>query len=77
MEAPGAKQSLILGLISLLCCGIILGPIAIIQANKAKQAIAMNPGLQGGGMATAGLILGICGLVLNILGLIVRLAMMR
>jgi hypothetical protein len=77
MEAPGAKQALILGIVSFFCCGIILGPMAIINANKAKQAIAMDPSLTGGGMATAGMILGIIALVLNVVGLIARLAMMR
>jgi hypothetical protein len=76
-EAPGAKQALILGIVSLFCCGILLGPYAIVQANKAKQAIAMDPSLTGGGMATAGMVLGIIALVLNIIGLVVRLAMIR
>ena len=76
-EAPGAKQALILGILSLFCCGIILGPIAIVNANKARQAIAMDPSLRGGGMATAGLVLGIIAVVLNVIGIIARLAMMH
>jgi hypothetical protein len=76
-EAPGAKQALILGIVSLFCCGIVLGPFAIVNANKAKQAIAMDPSLTGGGMATAGMILGIIALVLNLVGLVARFAMMR
>jgi Domain of unknown function (DUF4190) len=75
-EAPGAKQALILGIVSLFCCGIILGPYAIVNANKAKQAIAMDPTLTGGGMATAGMILGIIALVLNVVGIVARLAML-
>jgi hypothetical protein len=76
-EAPGAKQALILGIISLLCCGILLGPFAIVNANKAKQAIAMDPTLTGGGMATAGMVLGIIALVLNVIGLVFRLSTLR
>jgi hypothetical protein len=76
-EAPGAKQAMIYGIISLFCCGILLGPFAIVNANKAKQAIAADPTLTGGGMATAGMVLGIIALVLNVIGLIVRLSMMR
>jgi Domain of unknown function (DUF4190) len=75
-EAPGAKQALIMGILSLFCCGILLGPFAIVQANKAKQAIAMDPTLRGGGMATAGMILGIIALILNVLGIVARLALM-
>ena len=76
-EAPGAKQALILGIVSLVCCGIVLGPLAIINANKAKQAIAMDPSLGGGGMATAGMILGIISLVLNVIAIIARLSMIH
>jgi hypothetical protein len=76
-EAPGAKTALICGIIGLLCCGIVLGPVAIVNAMKAKRAIEMDPSLSGGGMATAGLVLGIIAVVLNILGLIVRLAAMN
>ncbi len=68
-EAPDAKQALILGIVSLFCCGIVLGPVAIMKANNARQAIAMDPTLRGGGMATAGMVLGIVSLVLNLLGL--------
>ena len=76
-EAPGAKQALILGILSFFCCGILLGPFAIVNANKAKQAIAMDPTLTGGGMATAGMVLGIIALILNVIGIIARLAMIR
>jgi hypothetical protein len=76
-EAPGAKSALIWGLVSLLCCGLITGPVAIVEANKAKQAIAMDPSLTGGGMATAGMVLGIISIVLNLIGLVVRFGMMR
>lgn len=77
MEAPGAKNALILGLFAFFCCGIVLGPLAIINANKARSAIAMDPSLTGGGMATAGLVLGIISLVLNVIGIFARFAMHR
>lgn len=76
MEAPGAKQALIYGIVSFFCCGILLGPIAIMKANEAKRAIAMDPSLTGGGMATAGMILGIVSLILNVLGILARLTLM-
>lgn len=77
MEAPGAKNALILGIFAFFCCGIVLGPLAIMNANKARSAIAMDPSLTGGGMATAGLVLGIISLVLNVVGIIARVAMHR
>jgi hypothetical protein len=63
MNAPGAVASLVCGIIGLLICGIVFGPIAIAQSSQAKRAIAADPTLGGGGMATAGLILGILDLV--------------
>jgi hypothetical protein len=77
MEAPGAKNALILGIFAFFCCGLVLGPLAIINANKARSAIAMDPSLTGGGMATAGMVLGIISLVLNVIGIIARFATMR
>ncbi len=63
-EAPGAKSSLILGIVGLLMgpyalIGFLLGPIAIIMAISARRAIRKEPRLEGQNMATAGLVLGI------------------
>lgn len=69
-----ASEALTYSIVGIFCCGIILQPIAISKALKAKKMIAMNPRLTGSGKATAGLIIGIVGLVLWILGMIVRLA---
>jgi hypothetical protein len=71
-EAPGAKGSLILGLVGLLIgpvtlTGILLGPIAIVMAVSAKNQIRKEPRLEGQGMATAGLVLGIVSIVATIL----------
>ncbi len=68
-----AKEALIYSIIGLFCFGIILGPIAINKALKAKKMIAMNPRLSGSGQATAGLIIGIVGLVLWVLSIITRI----
>ncbi|MGJ9412050.1 DUF4190 domain-containing protein [Aeromicrobium sp. CF4.19] len=55
-----ALWSMILGIVGLLCCGLLLGIPAIILSTMAKKEIAASNGSQtGGGMATAGLILGI------------------
>ena len=69
-----ARNALICGILSIFCCGIILGPIAIIQALKAKKEIAASRGaLTGGGMATAGLVCGIVGMVGAVLILLARI----
>jgi len=62
-NAPGATTSLVCGIIGLLVCGIILGPLAISNSNKAKSAIAMDPTLGGEGLATAGMVLGVIDII--------------
>ncbi|WP_344771378.1 DUF4190 domain-containing protein [Aeromicrobium panaciterrae] len=86
MPAPGnygmppqqnkkAMWSMILGIISPLCCGIILGPVAIILSRQAKTEISYSRGQQTGeGMATAGLVLGIIGTIVWTLMTIARIA---
>lgn len=69
--AQGTSQkaiwSLVCGLVGLLCFGIILGPVALGLASSAKKDIRNSRGaLGGGGMATAGTVLGI----VDILGFI-------
>lgn len=56
-QAPGATAALVLGVVGI--CLPFLGPFAIWQARNAQNAIAASPQLNGGGMAVAGLILGI------------------
>jgi hypothetical protein len=73
--APEANKkalwSMILGIISLICFGIVVGPIAIVLSIMAKKEIEASGGRQtGGGQATAGLVLGILGAVFTVLYLI-------
>ena len=63
-NAPGAVGSLVLGIIGVIFLGFIVGPIAMSQSSKAKREIGLNPMLTGGGMATAGFVLGIIGTAL-------------
>jgi len=70
INAPGAVASLVLGIIGLVLCGIVLGPLAIWQASSAKRAISGDPTYGGGGMATAGMVLGIISVVLSALWLV-------
>jgi hypothetical protein len=69
-----ANDALTYSIIGIFCFGIILEPIAIAKALKAKKMIAMNPRLTGSGKATAALIIGIVALILWVLGMISRVA---
>ncbi len=67
-----AMWSMILGIVSLLCCGLFAGIPAIILSRSAKTEIAAT-GQQGGGMATAGLVLGILACVWSVIWVILLL----
>lgn len=70
-----AIASLIVGILSLLCCGVILGPVAAIMGFIARNRIAQSGGaVGGGGLAMAGLILGVVGFLLWIVILIFNAA---
>jgi hypothetical protein len=67
----GATTSLILGIASLLMCGLITGIPAIFIGRKARKEIAESNGQQGGdGMALGGLITGIIGTIWSVLGIL-------
>jgi hypothetical protein len=74
VNAPGAVASLVLGILSLLICGIIFGIFAISKSNEAKRAIAANPAYGGAGLATAGLVLGIIGILGSVVLLLAKLS---
>ena len=69
-----ATWSLVLGIISIPCCGVVLGIVAIVLGVQAKNKIAKNPGMEGSGKATAGIVLGIVGIFINILGIIIQIS---
>jgi len=65
---PGAVAGLVLGIISVVTCGVPTGPFAIWQSRVADRAIKESPGAYGNkGLVTAGLVLGIIGTVLLVL----------
>ena len=68
-----AGEALTYSIVGLFCFGIILEPIAISKALKAKKMIQLNPRLAGSGKVTAALIISIVGLLLWILGIIGRI----
>src|SRR5688572_22810417 len=57
-NAPGAKESMIFGAVGFFGLGLFCGPIAIIQARKARAIIASDPRYGGAELARNGLILG-------------------
>ncbi len=54
-----ANNALTMAIVGIFCFGIILGPLAISSALKARRMIGQNPRLTGSGKATAALIIGI------------------
>jgi hypothetical protein len=67
-----ARNALILGIVAFFCCGVILGPAAIVEGTKARKEIAQWGGMEGDGMALAGIICGAIATALNLLGIIVQ-----
>ncbi len=72
--APGATAALVYGILALFICGIIFGLLAIGKAREAKRAIERDPRYGGGGMATAGMVLGSIAIVLNALWILLTIA---
>jgi len=66
---PRATLILILGILSIPCCGLFTGIPAIIVGNNSKKAVARGEA-NNGGMATAGIILGWIAIVLSVLSVI-------
>jgi hypothetical protein len=74
MPCKQAGEALTYAIIGIFCLGIILEPMAIAKALKAKKMMEANPRLTGSGKATAALIIGIVSLVLWVIGIIARIA---
>jgi|SRR6478609_11354327 len=63
-NADGAVTSLVLGIVSLLFCGLLSGIPAVITARRATRAIDQSQGQLGGrGLATAGFVTGLIGTI--------------
>ena len=72
---PRGTLILVLGIISIFCFGIILGPIAAVMGKNALTEIDANPGAYTNrGLVQVGMILGIVAIVLWVIGLIVQIA---
>lgn len=70
-EHPQGTMILILGILSLVCCGLFTGIPAIIMGRKALREIDAAPGrFSNRGIVNGGYICGIIGTVLSALGVI-------
>ena len=69
-----ANEALKFAIIGIFCFGIILEPMAISKALKAKKMIENNPRLMGSGKVTAALIIAIVSLMLWVLTIIARIS---
>lgn len=69
-----ANEALKYAIIGLFCFGIILEPIAISKALKARKMMEANPNLTGSGRATAALIIAVIGLLLWVAGIFARIS---
>jgi hypothetical protein len=67
-----AKDALIYAIVGIFCFGIILEPIALIKASKARKMMKLNPRLTGSGKVTAATVIASVGLFLWVLGIIAR-----
>jgi hypothetical protein len=68
---PKAVLSLVLGILSYVCCGIFTAvPAYIIGKKTEREIIASNGTLGGAGLAKAGWILGLVAMILFALGVV-------
>ena len=58
LSSGDATSAIIFAIIGFFCAGFIFGPLAIMKANSAKASIALNPGMQGLGLAQTAFSLG-------------------
>ncbi len=72
-----ASEALKYAIIGIFCFGIVLEPVAISKALKAKKMIALNPRLTGSGKCTAALIIGIAALIMWVLGVVSRVSQFK
>ena len=68
-----ADEALKYAIIGIFCFGIILEPMALVKASKARKMMALNPRLSGSGKVTAAYIIASIALVLWVLGLIAKI----
>jgi hypothetical protein len=73
MDHPRGTTILVLGILSLVCCGIFTGIPAIIMGKNALAEIDAAPGrYTNRGTVKAGYICGIIGTALSVLGIVLN-----
>ena len=65
-----AIASLVLGIGGFVIFPVVLSILAIVFGRSAKREIAERPGLGGGGLATAGIVLGWVGVALTVVAVL-------
>ena len=74
LPKDAATLILVLGIVSILCCGLLAGIPAIILGRSALSEIDANPAQYGGrSMVNAGYICGIIGTALSVLGILANI----
>lgn len=71
-QSEEALRALRISLFSIFCFGFILGPIAIVTAVKAHQAIGNDASVGGKGKAVAAIVIAVVSLVFSVIGLFSR-----
>jgi hypothetical protein len=69
-----ATEALICAIVGIFCFGIILGPVALFKASKARKLMAEDPRLAGAGKVTAATIIAVFVLIFWVIGIISRTA---
>ncbi|HZM04551.1 MAG TPA: DUF4190 domain-containing protein [Candidatus Saccharimonadales bacterium] len=74
VNAPKNSQmavwALVTGLVSVLCCCNILGPVSLVLGIIALAQLKNNPQQTGSAFAIAGIVLGIVAIIMMIIGII-------
>jgi hypothetical protein len=73
-EKTKCVWALVCGIVSLLCCGVLLGPVALALGLMALSGMKRHGNQDGRGMAIAGVVLGIIGTVGGIVVIILQVA---
>ncbi len=65
-----ATTAMVLGILSLVCCGFLGIPAYIVGRRAEQEILASNGALTGEGMAKAGWIMGLISMILLALGIV-------
>jgi Domain of unknown function (DUF4190) len=68
-----AQKAMIFGIISLFCCGVILGGFSIYYGVNSRKGLQSYGVEEGQGMALAGIILGTFGVVLHLFWFVIQI----